>query len=78
MIFYSNLLYIQSDSSGRHEILVIAAYGTLWLLSTTAFNLLVKYLFKLELSKLESLMIWFPLTALVIGNGVQYLLVSFL
>ncbi len=78
LIFYSNFLYIQSGSPGRHEILVIAAYGTLWLLPTTTFNLLVKYFFKLELSKREKLMVWFPLTALVVGNGIQYLFVSFL
>ena len=76
MIFYSNFLYLQSDSPARHEILVIAAYGALWLLSTTIYNLLVKYFFKLELSKLENLMVWFPLTALVVGNGIQFLLVS--
>jgi hypothetical protein len=75
MIFYSIFIYLQSTSSGRHEILIIGAYGTLWLLSTITINLVIKYFFKLNASKLENFMVWFPVAAIVIGNGIQYMLI---
>jgi len=75
MIIYSIILYLHSDNLGRNELLVIGAYGILWLIITIIINLGIRYLSKINLSKFENYLVWIPVFAFILGNGVHYILV---
>ena len=75
MIFYSIILYLKSDNPARNELLVIGAYGILWLIITIFINLGIRYLSKINLSKFENYLVWMPVFSFILGNGIHYMLV---